>query len=126
MEELPQISESMRPTYELLLTEIASHLEFFEESCSRCSALTNSAALEDTLEELSTKLAHRFHVIKGGSGFLQLKAIQLASKEAEDLFKNGIDASLRTEDILAKLQQSVEVLRKEEQALRQLLEGTKS
>lgn len=116
----------MRSTYELFLTEIAGHLEFFEESCSKCSALTNSAALRDALEELSTKLAHRFHVIKGGSGFLQLKTIQLASKEAENLFKNGIDASLRTEDIVAKLQQSIEVLRKEEQTLRQLLESTKS
>lgn len=116
----------MRPTYELFLTEIASHLEFFEESCSRCSASANSTALKDTLEELSTKLAHRFHVIKGGSGFLQLKAIQLASKEAEDLFKDGIDASMRREDVVAKLQQSVDILRKEEQALRQLLESTKS
>jgi HPt (histidine-containing phosphotransfer) domain-containing protein len=121
MAELAELLKRMRSAYEIFVSELDNHLYFFWDICSSLERCSNAEEISRVFAEHAQKLEHRFHVIKGGAGFLKLeRTAQLAAK-AEGWFKHRdhqtpIDGTLKTD-----LTQLVAELEKEATELKNLL-----
>ncbi|MBP9838411.1 MAG: Hpt domain-containing protein [Proteobacteria bacterium] len=75
---------------EIFFKELTDHLKFFD-----------TVILEDSLHKNQSDIASRFHIIKGGAGFLQMQNLREVADEGEKIF-NGSSEELH-KDILLKL-----------------------
>ena len=80
---------SLHSTYQIFAEELSSHVAFFKQVLARLEDVVGEQAIEEELRTKAKKLEHRFHLLKGGAGFLQLKEIAEASLAGETLFKGG-------------------------------------
>ena len=101
---LPELPESLLPALKLFVDEFDSHLKFFEEQLF--PFLQSPSARSD---ELRRSLQHRFHTIRGSSGFFQLEEVSKAAEIAEHrLMDEGIlnepeDLSEEFKEIISQL-----------------------
>lgn len=107
------IRPELHSAAKILCEELAGHLRVLESTLSEVATADNAPAL---LAQQASTLEHRFHTLKGGAGFLQLKKIQELGKKGEDLFKGGTVHG-NSEQVYASLKEIVTGLKKEYQSL---------
>ena len=105
MEDLQKLIGSMRPVYEIFLSENRDHLVFFEDHLRQFNNAGNTANLRDLLDSAVPAIENRFHLIKGGAGFLKLEDIARIAAQGSKLF--GPESNLAPDDRLAAFSQLV-------------------
>ena len=110
----------MRSAYEIFLQEFDSHLKFLS---TLAHDLRNADNPMSILSEKRVSAQNRFHVIKGGAGFLKLTDIAACASEAEEtLKKTALDAD-SLDSLSDCLQRTVSTLEQEVEELRKLLQN---
>jgi chemotaxis protein histidine kinase CheA len=104
------IPEILREAAQIFLTELEGHVAVFRDRAAEYAARQNS--LSDT-----RALAEKFHVIKGGAGFLKLERIREAAAAGEKLFRSYTPDS-DTETVVEEFQRLTAILEEETTALR--------
>lgn len=96
------IRPELREAYNIFVGELRTHTEFLSK------LVTKAKEAPDALEFLranAPSLEQRFHLLKGGSGFLKLDDLRELSKRGEQLAKNLNKESLgELESIVFELQ----------------------
>ncbi len=84
----PPIPDYLRDAAKLFLGELEGHLRMLE---SLVPLGSEPGVIDAALRSHGPRLAERFHLIKGGAGFLQLNTIREAAISGERLCKAGSD-----------------------------------
>ncbi len=98
---LPEIHEALIPAMKIFIEELKGHLLFFEGAMGRTELSSKDA---EALES-------RFHVIRGGSGFLQLTEVRQVAERGERFFRDWKAGRKSTDEIRETLQATVPVIR---------------
>ncbi|MCB0322236.1 MAG: Hpt domain-containing protein [Bdellovibrionales bacterium] len=120
MQEILPLIVKMRSTYDIFVTELESHLAALEGFVAELETMPPEK-LSSGFDAHAKRLAERFHVLKGGSGFLQLKTIASLTGKGEEWFKNGTVPARAPIDLRTELAELVRALRDELNALQHLL-----
>ena len=97
----PAINEALIPAMKIFIEELKGHVLFFESVM-----LGKGVAPEEALA-----LENRFHVIRGGSGFLQLTEVRQVAEQGERFFREWKLGQKTAEEIQVQLQATVPVIR---------------
>lgn len=124
MSELADLLPRMRSAYEIFAEELEKHLEFLLESKEVLAEKTEPAELEEVFRQRAKGLEQRFHVLKGGAGFLKIKQVADLSDEFEKFFKKGELNHSDSVELKSEFSEAVEVLQRELHSLQSLLEET--
>lgn len=92
---ISDLSPALIPVVQIFVGEFDDHLGFFREKIER---------IEE--DEVKTAVGHRFHTIRGSSGFLQLTEIKDLAESGEKLCKstdNPEELKAELEPIVSRL-----------------------
>lgn len=84
-----QIPELLREAADIFEKELDGHLQFFERILDEA---TRAVSPDEVLRSHAHSLAQRFHLLKGGAGFLGLEPMRIAATEGDELFKGAAPA----------------------------------
>ncbi len=122
MSDIADLLPRMRSAYEIFSEELEKHLEFLIETKQVLATKTEAAEIEEVFRERAKGLEQRFHVFKGGAGFLKLQKIAALSDTFEKVFKKGEVDHPDKIQLQAEFSATVEQLEAELISLRELLE----
>lgn len=106
---------ALRDAFKLFIAETTGHLAFLKTTLADgCSDTEYFASCTSHAKQFE----HRFHTIKGGAGFLALKAIHEAADGAEKLFKKGCLAIEDQAELRRLLSGYIAVIEREISALK--------
>ena len=111
----------MRSAYEIFADELERHLQYMEQCASSLQPISTAEDIHGLFVTAAKSLEQRFHVVKGGAGFLKLERIASISESYEECFKH---AGVHREDMLGlkdDFLRAVQELREELERLRALL-----
>ncbi len=126
MNDVADLLVRMRSAYEIFAEELEKHLGFLLETSNALGELEKEDELEKFFSDKAKSLEQRFHVLKGGAGFLKLNKVADISDKFESVFKracvNHDDLALLKSEFV----QSISQLKVELAELNTLLANTAS
>lgn len=102
---ISDLSPALYPVLRIFVDEFDEHLGFFR---------SNLDSLGD--EQVKRSVQHRFHTIRGSSGFLQLGQVRQLSEQGEALCKKSADSALlkqQLQPLVEELARQFDALKKE-------------
>jgi len=118
MADSQQVPAALQSALGIFIKELDTHVVYFRELLS---ALEQEHA--SCLDESSKTLEHRFHVIKGGAGFLKLEEIRQSAILGESMFKHGIVHEQPEEKTTHQFIEIVDLLERQVGELRDTFSG---
>lgn len=115
----------MRTAFEVFAQELDAHLKYFQETLTALDAAATTEQYADIFAARARKLEHLFHVIKGASGFLQLKEIREMSIKGESWFKNQTVGPSDKSALLKDFRELITGLQSESNTLNEVLDSTR-
>lgn len=113
-----QIPELLLDAAKIFVEELETHLDYFEQIRAEAAA---GGSPDEVLRAHAESLGRRFHLIKGGAGFLGLEGMREAATEGDALFKGKIPDIKLTTELLDWYTILVKTMRDEHQQLKNLL-----
>jgi chemotaxis protein histidine kinase CheA len=87
---MSQVPPELLPALAIFLDELASHLPDIRAAISEMRAeLDAGSDDEQAASKHAAALEHKFHLMKGGAGFLQLSEVAQAATSGEKMFKGA-------------------------------------
>jgi chemotaxis protein histidine kinase CheA len=85
IENLNSVPPLLQSALKIFVKELESHLDYFDEILAQIQAIKNN--VEPVSEKRAQEIQKKFHLIKGGAGFLGLREISENATNGEQLVK---------------------------------------